>query len=108
MYSERKDSLLPSHFWLGSLCRIASRDHNGRQRLSFPSCVVAVIDTIRIIQDFGNNIPNKSWMLYLLELFDSGYGIKAIELNLICQFNDRDNFWAIFGGVNRYKFIKVL
>jgi hypothetical protein len=47
-------------------------------------------------------------MLYLLELFDSGYGIKAIELNLICQFNDRDNFWAIFGGVNRYKFIKVL
>jgi hypothetical protein len=50
-------------------------------------------------------------MLYLLELFDSGAADnnpRAIELNLICQFNEYDNFWAIFAGVNRYKFTKVL
>ncbi len=28
--------------------------------------------------------------------------------NLICQFNEYDNFWAIFAGVNRYKFTKVV
>jgi hypothetical protein len=50
-------------------------------------------------------------MLYLLELFDSGAidnNHGAIELNLICQFNECDNFWAIFAGVNRYKFTNVL
>jgi hypothetical protein len=67
--------------------------------------MVAAADTIRIVEDLGNNIPDRSWMLYLLELFDSRV---PVELNLICQFNDRDNFWAIFGGVNRYKFTKVL
>jgi hypothetical protein len=46
-------------------------------------------------------------MLYLLEAFDRRDSVP-VELNLICQFNDRDNFWAIFGGVNRYKFTKVL
>lgn len=68
-------------------------------------------DVIKICKDLGNNIPDKSWMLYLLELFDSGAidNIhRAIELNLICQFNEYDNFWAIFAGVNRYKFNKVL
>jgi hypothetical protein len=50
-------------------------------------------------------------MLYLLELFDSSSAANhhtSIELNLICQFNDQDNFWAIFAGVNRYKFTKVV
>jgi hypothetical protein len=31
-----------------------------------------------------------------------------IELNLICQFNEQDNSWTIFAGVNRYKFTKVV
>jgi hypothetical protein len=55
-------------------------------------------------------MPDKSWMLYLLELFDSSIANNrtSIELNLICQFNDQDNFWAIFAGVNRYKFTKVV
>jgi hypothetical protein len=58
----------------------------------------------------GNNIPGKSWMLYLSELFDSSFASNhtAIELNLICQFNDQDNFWAIFAGVNRYKFTRLV
>lgn len=46
-------------------------------------------------------------MLYLLELFEKNEAVP-VELNLICQFDNRDNFWAIFGGVNRYKFTRVL
>jgi hypothetical protein len=68
---------------------------------------MAVADAITIIEDMGNRIPDRSWMLYLLEVFDRKAGAPA-ELNLICQFNDRDNFWAIFAGVNRYKFTQVL
>ena len=45
-------------------------------------------------------------MLYLLELF-SNQNI-AIELNLICQFDNQDYFEAIFNGVNRYRFKEVL
>ena len=33
---------------------------------------------------------------------------RPIELNLICQFNEYDNLWAIFAGINRYRFTKVL
>jgi len=99
---------MQSHFWVGSFCRILKRTFFGRQVLSFPSGVVSVTDNIRIVRDLGNNIPDKSWMLYLLELFDDSSRQIPIELNLICQFNDRDNFWAIFGGVNRYKFTKIL
>jgi hypothetical protein len=63
-------------------------------------------DTIALIEDMGNQIPDKSWMLYLLELF-SNQNI-AIELNLICQFDDQNYFEAIFNGVNRYRFKEVL
>lgn len=88
------------HFWVGSMCLAASSSS------SFPRGVAAVTDTITIREDMGNRMPGRSWMLYLLEVFDRRN--VPIELNLICQFNDRDNFWAIFGGVNRYKFTKVL
>ncbi len=50
-------------------------------------------------------------MLYLLKLFDSATTSTnplPIDLNLICQFNEYDNFWAIFAGVNRYRFTNVL
>ena len=63
-------------------------------------------DVISIRSDLTNRIPDKSWMLYLLELFDAAG--TPVELNLIAQFNNLDNFWAIFGGVNRYKFTSVL
>jgi hypothetical protein len=54
----------------------------------------------------GNRIPDKSWMLYLLELFN----IKSIpiELNLICQYDDQNYFEAIFQGINRYRFKQIL
>ena len=94
---------MKSHCWLGSLCYIAEQGSAVR----FPTNVVAITDILTILEDLGNKIPDKSWMLYLLEMFDGQYKIP-IELNLICQFNDRNNFWAIFKGINRYKFTKVL
>jgi hypothetical protein len=55
----------------------------------------------------GNQIPDKSWMLYMLELFNKQNNI-AIELNLICQFDNQNYFEAIFNGINRYRFKEVL
>ena len=95
---------MEAHCWLGSLCYIVEQ---GESVIRFPTNVVAITDIITILEDLGNKIPDKSWMLYLLEMFD-GQNKNAVELNLICQFNDRDNFWAIFKGINRYKFTKVL
>jgi hypothetical protein len=89
------------HFWSGSRCFVQL---NGRA--VFHAGVTAASDILVIKSDLTNRIPDKSWMLYLLELFDRT-GIP-IELNLIAQFNNMDNFWAIFGGVNRYKFTSVL
>ena len=91
---------MANHFWVGSLCLF-------RGRAELPPGIMAVADAITIVEDMGNRIPDRSWMLYLLEVFDRKTGAPA-ELNLICQFNDRDNFWAIFAGVNRYKFTEVL
>jgi hypothetical protein len=45
-------------------------------------------------------------MLYLFELFHKQN--IAIELNLICQFDNQDYFEAILNGVNRYRFKEVL
>lgn len=97
---------MADHFWVGSLCLIAPTARNS-QPPSYPSDVTAVSDTLTIVEDIGNYIPDKSWMLYLLELFDKNTE-APVELDLICQFNNRDNFWAIFRGVNRYKFSRVL
>jgi len=67
-----------------------------------PQQSIAISDVIKIISDLENKIPDKSWMLYLLELFNKQN--IPIELNLICSFNDDGKFHAIFGGVNRYEF----
>ena len=45
-------------------------------------------------------------MRYLFELFNNQN--IAIELNLICQFDNQNYFEAIFNGVNRYRFREVL
>jgi len=85
------------HFWLGSYCYLYDNDKS-----TFPTQVTAVSDVIRIVSDLGNRIPDKSWMLYLLELFNAQQ--IPVELNLICSFNDDGKFHAIFGGVNQYEF----
>jgi hypothetical protein len=114
--SEEVDNIykpLSSHFWVGSFCcccLFTDAEHKDDRILSYPSEVVGSSDIIRIYKDLGNNMPDNSWMLYLLELFDGSIASNhtLVELNLICQFNDQDNFWAIFAGVNRYKFTQVV
>jgi hypothetical protein len=92
---------LQSHFWIGSFCRC-----NSKGRYYFPRGTVAASDIITLVNDLGNRIPDKSWMLYLLEIFNSQN--IACELNLICQFDDQDYFEAIFQGRNQYRFKEVL
>ena len=64
-------------------------------------------DVVQVSKDLGNNIQDRSWILYLLELFDSGATASnnfPIELNLICQLNEFDHFLTIFAGVYKYRF----
>lgn len=84
------------HFWSGYYCL------TGQEKISGFSPVVSISDVITVVSDFGNKIPDKSWMLYLLELFNSQH--IPVELNLICSFNDEGKFHAIFGGTNKYEF----
>lgn len=102
---------MANHFWAGSLCYstpdTVQTGSPNNQKSTFPSNVIAASDTLTILEDLGNHIPDKSWMIYLLELFEKKTQVP-IELDLICQFNNRDNFWAIFKGSNRHKFTKVL
>ncbi len=86
------------HFWVGSFCRII----NNKGQVTFPKGVVAASDIITLDSDLGNQIPDKSWMLYLLELFNRQN--IAVELNLICSFNNDGKFDAIFNGINQYQF----
>jgi hypothetical protein len=72
------------HFWVGSFCGIL----DGSSKPAFPRGVIAASDIIAIIEDMGNQIPDKSWTLYLFELFNKQN--IAIELNLICQFDNQD------------------
>ena len=88
------------HFWAGSLCF-----YQDKGRVSFPSHVVAVSDVITLVSDLGNKIPNRSWMLYLLELFNKQN--IPLELNLICSFNDDGKFHAIFDGTNQHEFREI-
>ena len=72
------------HYWIGSFCQISNSN-----KVLFPTQVVAISDIITLVADIGNKIPGKSWMLYLLELFN----IENIvaELNLICSLTIKEN-----------------
>lgn len=96
-------SYIQNHFWAGSLCYI--RDG---KKTKFPDRVIGGSDIITLITDLGNQIPDKSWMLYLFELFVDKRGNVPLELNLICQFDSQNYFEAIFGGHNQYRFTKIL
>lgn len=89
------------HFWVGSFCRVI----NNKGQITFPKGVVEASDIITPDSDLGNQIPDKSWMLYLLELFNRKN--IAAELNLICSFNNDGKFDAIFNGVNQHQFKNI-
>jgi hypothetical protein len=92
---------MPNHFWAGSFCRCI---FNGREY--FPRGTIAASDIITLVNDLGNRISDKSWMLYLLEIFNTQN--ITCELNLICQFDGQNYFEAIFQGRNQYRFKQVL
>lgn len=94
---------MQNHFWSGCLCYIMS----GKETM-FPEKVVAGSDVILLTTDLRNQIPDKSWMLYLFELFVDKRRNIPLELNIICQFDNQNYFEAIFGGHNQYRFRKVL
>jgi len=101
-----------SHFWAGSFRRCYSDvagEYKGNPELYLPRDVVGASDVVQISNDVGNNIPDKLWMLYLLELFDSratAHNPFLIELNLICQFIEFDHFWPIFAGINKFSLLR--
>jgi hypothetical protein len=88
------------HYWIGSINDPQAFYKNFYDKFNI------LTDTLKIVLEFENKIPDKSWMLYLLEIFNSQQ--IAVELNLICQFDNQNYFEAIFNGINRYRFIKVL
>ena len=95
------------HFWIGSFCGVLdNNDYNNNDRPRYPRGFIDICDFMRLIEDIGNQIPNKSWIHYLLEIFNK-QNIPS-ELNLICQFDNQDYFEAIFAGVNQYRFKQVL
>ena len=93
---------------MGSYCLVTESDKKNPRKIKsfFPIGVCSVSDQITIIDEMLNSIPDKSWMLYLLEIFNAQD--IALELNLICQFDGQDYFEAIFRGVNQYRFVNVL
>jgi hypothetical protein len=91
------------HFWVGSFCSVINKNNNWR--FVAPREVIAVSDIMTLIEDVGNQIPDESWMLYLLEIFNK-QNILA-ELDLICSFNNDGKFDAIFNGVNGYQFKQI-
>jgi hypothetical protein len=94
---------MQNHFWSGCLCYIMSGKTS-----RFPEGVIAGSDAVSLTADLGNQIPDKSWMLYLFELFVDKKRNIPLELNIICQFDNQNYFEAIFGGHNQYRFRKIL
>jgi hypothetical protein len=88
------------HYWIGSINnpQIFYRNYYNKFNI--------ISDNFKIIQELKNDIPDKSWMLYLLEIFNSQN--IAVELNLISQFDNQNYFEAIFNGYNKYRFTKVV
>ena len=70
------------HYWYGCI------DTPFTEYREYLSKFRLVTDVINIRKDLGNMIPDRSWMLYLLE----GFNIQKypIELNLICQFDGQN------------------
>jgi hypothetical protein len=94
-----------NHFWAGSTCSM--RNPNS----VYPTGVIAISDILTINSDLGNKTPDRSWMIYMLELFiDKGHNPYPVplELDLFCQFDNNNEFKAVFNGNNQYRFPNIL
>jgi hypothetical protein len=77
----------------------------------YPTGVIAISDILTINSDLGNKIPDRSWMIYMLELStDKGHNPYPVplELDLFCQFDNNNEFKAVFNGNNQYTFPNIL
>ena len=86
-------------FHVGSYCKLNS---------DYPDNVNSISDVITIVKDIGNQIPDNSWMLYLLEFYIDKFNPIPVELNLTCSFKDDGKFIAIFGGQDQHTFEKIV
>lgn len=86
-------------FYVGSFCKLNSE---------YPDNVTSVSDVITIRKDIGNQIPDNSWMLYLLEFYIDKFNQIPVELNLTCSSNGSSRFVAIFGGQDQSTFEKIV
>jgi hypothetical protein len=88
-------SVPQNHFWAGSSCLLKGDGH------AYPGNVTAISDILTIKADLVKQMPNKSYMIYMLELFmDSKRGVP-IELDLFCEPGDKVNFIPVFYGTNQ-------
>jgi hypothetical protein len=101
-------SIPQNHFWVGSSCLVQDPDN------VYPRDVTAISDILTVKADLGNQIPDKSWMIYMLELFIDRNFERAnvfrsvpLELDLFCQFDGKIDFIAVFNGHNQYKFNSI-
>lgn len=88
------------HYWYGCVDTPITDYPHDHQKFRM------LLDNMKILRDLGNEIPDKSWMLYLLEIFNIQQ--QPVELNLICQYDDQNYFEAIFRGRNQYRFNKIV
>jgi hypothetical protein len=93
-------SQLPDYkFWVGSYCRLNSQ---------YPCNVTAISDVFTIVKDMGSQIPDMSYMNYMLEFFIDSFKEVAVELDLTCSFNDNGKFTGIYGGADQYTFQQIV
>ena len=59
-------------------------------------------DTIQLVRDNGNQVPNKSWEVQLFENWTAEQ--IPVELDLISEYTGNTRFVAIFKGSNKHYF----
>jgi hypothetical protein len=61
-------------------------------------------DTIQLLQQNTNMIPDKSWVVNLFEIFTPASSNGSVELDLISEYTGKTRFVAIFMGMNEHYF----
>lgn len=70
-------SIPQNHFWAGSCCLVNQPDD------IYPRKVTVISDILTIKSDLGNQIPDRSWMIYMLELFIDRNFVQANQIRSV-------------------------
>lgn len=89
-----------------SLVHDPNDPHHLWTTMDYPAPVGATMasDTIQLIQENINQIPDKSWVVQLFELFTPASSGGTAELDLISEYTGKTRFVAIFMGNNIHYF----